>query len=129
MKFDDKPVELYDLQGNYIKTISSATKTAEELEVARGTVYAVLHKYSLTCKGYQMKYEEDKTTIIKPFVSRQGGTKAVKQIDPETLQIINIYISAAKAGKITGADPSTIIKVCKGKLKTTHGYKWEYADE
>ena len=73
-----------------------------------------------------MKYVEDKETIIRPFVSRQGGSKAIKQIDPETLQVVNTFTSAAEAGRMTGADPSTIIKVCKGKLKTTNGYKWSY---
>lgn len=39
MKFGDKPVELYDLQGRYIKTIPSATKVAEELGVQRTSIY------------------------------------------------------------------------------------------
>ena len=126
IKFEDKPVELYDLQGNYIRTVSSATKVAEELEVSRNTIYGVLHKQRPTCKNYQMKYATDKETIIKPFVSKQGGSKAVNQIEPKTLQVINTFTSAAEASRITGADASAITKVCKGKLKTTKGYKWEY---
>lgn len=126
IKFDDKPVELYNLNGDYIKTISSATKVAEEIGVSRNTVYQVLHKQRPTCKNYQMKYVEDNETIIKPFVSRQGGSIAINQIDPKTMQIINTFISAAEAGRQTGADPSTIIKVCKGKLKTHKGYQWKY---
>ena len=129
MKFDEKPVELYDLQGNYIRTVPSATKVAEEFGVSRNAIYQVLYKQRPSCKGYQMKYEEDKDTIMKPFVSRQGGSIAINQIDPKTLQIVNTYISAAEAGRLTGTDSSAIIKVCKGKLKTTNGYKWEYANK
>ena len=76
-----------------------------------------------------MKYADDKHTVIKPFVSRQGGSKAIKQIDPKTLHVVNVFASAAEASRITGADSSTITKVCKGKLKTTKGYKWEYVEE
>lgn len=128
IKFDEKSVELYDLQGNYVKTLPSATKTAEELGVSRSSVYGVLHKERPTCKGYQMKYTDD-NNIIKPYISRQGGSRGVVQIDPKTNTIIRSFISAAEAARVTGADSSTIIKVCKGKLKTTKGFIWSYWEE
>lgn len=129
IKFDDKPVELYDLTGKYVKTIPSATLTAKELGVSRNSIYGVLHKERPTCKGYQMKYAEDKRTIIKPFISKQGGALRVAQINPTTNQIIKIFNSIAEASRETGADSSTITKVCKGKLKTTKSYKWAYYEE
>lgn len=52
MSFDDKPVELYDLLGNYLKTIPSATQAAKELGVSRSSIYGVLYKDRPTCKGY-----------------------------------------------------------------------------
>lgn len=128
MKFDNKPVELYDLEGHYIRTVESATKVAEELGVSRGTIYQVLYKQRPTCKNYQMKYAEDKETQIQKFVSRQGGSISVNQVHPITNEILATYNSAAEASRITGADSSAIIKVCKGKLKTTKGYKWTYAE-
>lgn len=129
MKFDNKPVELYDLEGNYVRTVESATKVAEELGVFRGSIYQVLHKERPTCKGYQMKYVEDKETKIKKFISRQGGSIPINQIHPITNEILATYISASEASRTTGADSSTIIKVCKGKLKTHHGFKWTYAED
>ena len=129
IKFDEKPVELYDLQGNYIKTIPSATKVAQELGISRNTVYQVLYKQRPTCKNYQLKYEEDKDTKIGVFQSKQGGGIKINQLDPISKKIIKTYISAAEAGRQTGADSSTIIKVCKGKLKTTKGYAWSYATD
>ena len=129
IKFDDKPVELYDLTGKYVKTIPSATLTAKELGVSRNSIYGVLHKERPTCKGYQMKYAEDKRTIIEPFISKQGGALRVAQINPTTNQIIKIFNSIAEASRETGADSSTITKVYKGKLKTTKSYKWAYYEE
>ena len=76
-----------------------------------------------------MKYAEDKRTIIKPFISKQGGALRVAQINPTTNQIIKIFNSIAEASRETGADSSTITKVCKGKLKTTKSYKWAYYEE
>ena len=37
-----------------------------------------------------------------------------------------VYSSAAEAQRQTGIDSSAIIKVCRGKLKSTGGYHWEY---
>lgn len=36
--------------------------------------------------------------------------------------------SAKKASEETGDDISAIIKCCRGKLKSTKGHKWQYAD-
>ena len=129
IKFNNKPVELYDLNGCYIKTLPSATKVAEVLGVSRNTIYEVLHGNRPSCQGYQMKYTEDKEKIIKKFVSKQGGSKAVCQIDAISNQIINTFISAAQAAKEINGDSSTITKVCKGKLKTHKGFKWIYAED
>lgn len=129
MKFDDKPVELYDLNGIYVKTISSATKAAEELGVSRNSIYGVLHGERPSCRGYQMKYAEDKEIIIGKFISRQGGSKSIYQIDITSNKILNTFVSAAQAAREVGADSSTIIKVCKGKLKTHKGFKWAYAED
>lgn len=38
------------------------------------------------------------------------------------------FDSAFQASLKTGADNSAIIKCCRGKLKSTKGYKWKYAD-
>ena len=129
IKFDDKPVELYDLNGVYVKTLSSATKTAEELGVSRNSVYGVLYGERPSCRGYQMKYAEDKEIVISKFISRQGGAKSVCQIDVASNQIINTFVSAAQAARETGCDSSTITKVCKGKLKSHKGFKWSYAED
>lgn len=37
-----------------------------------------------------------------------------------------IYDTVREAAKDTNSDESNIIKVCKGKYKTTNGLKWEY---
>ena len=38
------------------------------------------------------------------------------------------YISTRQAEHYTGCDHSTIAKCCMGKLKSTHGFTWRYAE-
>ena len=38
------------------------------------------------------------------------------------------FLSAHEAEKETGCDHSSIIKCCKGKMKSIHGYTWNYAE-
>lgn len=40
---------------------------------------------------------------------------------------IGRFASAKEASEKTGADHSAIIKCCRGKLKSTKGFKWQYA--
>ena len=128
IKFYEKPIEIYDLNGQYVRTVKSAAEAAKELGVSRDFVYQVLYKQRPTCGGHQLKFVEDKKSVIKKFISRQGGSIAVNQIHPVTNEILATYISAAEASRVTGIDSSAITKVCKGKLKTTKGYKWAYAE-
>lgn len=122
-----KPIDLYNLQGEYIETIYGAYNVAIKLGVSRNVVYQVLHHQRKSCGGYQIKYQEDPQKIEK-YVSSQGGKIPIVQMDLEN-NIINTFDSIADACRETGFDPSTISKCCKGKLKTHHGYKWEYLDK
>ena len=40
-----------------------------------------------------------------------------------------IYDTATEASKQNNIDLSSIIKVCRGKLKSAGGYRWKYADD
>lgn len=119
------PVELYDLNGNYVTEYPNITEAAKALGVSRNTIYGILQGNRLSTKGYQFKLKTDTTTIIKPYFSRQGGSIAVDQLSLQN-EIIQTYTSAAAAARAIGADPSSITKCCKGKLKTHRGFKWQY---
>lgn len=42
--------------------------------------------------------------------------------------IKTLFSSSHEAAECTGCDHSAIIKCCKGKCKSTHGYQWKYAE-
>ena len=44
-------------------------------------------------------------------------------------EIIKTWESIKKASKTLNIDSSAITKCCKGKLKQTGGFKWQYHDE
>lgn len=121
------PVELYDYNGNYVTEYTNLMETARALHVFHGTAYQVLYGKRLSVKGYQLKVKGSNKQIGK-YKSRQGGKKAIKQMDDNN-NVIAQFESAKQAGEILHLDPSTIIKCCKHKLIHCGGFKWEYVEE
>lgn len=84
------------------------------------------------CQDYQIP--SHKQEIINWYDTEMGIEKQVKkqwkkmvaQIDIETEEIINIFESAAAAGRSIGKLNNHIVSVCNGKLKTAYGYVWKY---
>ena len=128
-KEEGRPVLLYDLNGNFIKEIHNIAATARELNVSYNTVYNVLKEERKSTKGYQIRYKENDNfpNKINPYISRQGGSYVVLQLDKNN-NILNEYKSVNEAARQTGCDSSAISKVCRGKLKTTGGFKWKYKE-
>lgn len=60
----------------------------------------------------------------KPAVSTDNRSRPVIQ---KTLE--GVVVAHHTRLTQTEYDPSAIVKVCKGKLETAYGFKWEYADE
>lgn len=124
-----KPVELYNMEGNYIIEYPNITEAAKALGVYRGTIYQVLYGKRLSTKGYQFKLKEDTSTTISIYKNRQGGKKPIRQIDKNTLQTIKIWESSYEASRELGFDASSITKCAKGKLKSVGGFNWKYVKE
>lgn len=43
-------------------------------------------------------------------------------------RLVKIFDSAKQASRLTGADPTSISKCCKGKIKTAGGFTWKYVN-
>jgi hypothetical protein len=54
--------------------------------------------------------------------------KKVKQLSYDGTQLIKIYDSIRDAEKETGISNKQISKVCRNKMPTAHGFRWEYVD-
>lgn len=58
----------------------------------------------------------------------EAHSKIVLQIDKNTNVIINIFPSLMEAERQTGCRGSHICSCCKGRYKTSGGYKWSYKE-
>jgi hypothetical protein len=54
--------------------------------------------------------------------------KKVKQLSYDGTQLIKIYDSIRDAEKETGISNKQISKVCRNKMPTAHGFRWEYVE-
>lgn len=52
--------------------------------------------------------------------------KVVLQIDPKTNKIVNRFISAHEAAKITGFNRGNICSTCRGNGKLVNKFDWKY---
>lgn len=76
-----------------------------------------------TSNNYNWCYVDE---YDKNNFNQQSKFKKVLQINKHTNEVVKEWNSAKEAAKFIGCDASEIRKVCRGKQKTSHGYKWEY---
>ena len=77
---------------------------------------------------YKDEYENKKDNV-KPYSAKNKGVKTkIVQISLDG-EIIKIWDSMGEVERQLGISTSKISGVCKGKRKTTGGYKWKYYDE
>lgn len=87
--------------------------------------YGIPHKLKALIDWYnlQMGIVENRTKKEKIDVR-----KPVKQIDPQTGKVINVFESSCAAGRAFGkTNGNHISEVCRGLLPMAYGYCWEFA--
>lgn len=96
-------------------------------------------KISESHKGKELS-EEHKEKLRKalsgsnnPQYGKKSGdhpaSKAIVQIDMDTLEVIAEYQSVKDVERLYGYDSSSVTKVCKGKLKQIYGFFWSYKED
>jgi hypothetical protein len=66
-----------------------------------------------------------KEKMRENMINRKDLSKKTLQIDITNNNIVNVYQSVAEAKRKTGVH--NISAVCRGKIKTSGGYKWMYS--
>lgn len=112
---DGKPYVDYNLVVELYEQFKNQTKVAEVMGIHLDTVSYILDSMNIE-------------KISGSEVSKLINSKAVKQIDKDTNEIIHVYDSTRLAEKALGIKNSNthIGEVCRGKRKTAYGYKWEF---
>jgi hypothetical protein len=75
---------------------------------------------------YSRNFGHNCIECYKIYKQIKQNNKPVKRINNETGICIDIFISAKEAMNQTGVERRAIGRVCRGKLKSAGGYKWEF---
>lgn len=128
-----KPIAMFDLNGNYIRTFVSAGEAGDFLgkQSCSGIKRCCEKDKYRKAYGYIWIYEEDyKAGNIdwEYYLTKcSNQPKPVLQYDLD-MNLIHEYKSAFEAGKY-GYQNSTISATCNGKYDTYMGYIWLWKDD
>lgn len=121
------PVNAYDMYGNYIDTFDSVSECARKLCVDKSHILDCCNHRALRCKEYQFRFVDDVPPEIGVIARRAKDKIRVGMFDDDG-NMIGEYESIRVAAEKNGADPSSIAKCLKGKLKHHIGYVWKIID-
>jgi HNH endonuclease/NUMOD1 domain len=138
-----KAVKQIDTSGNVIETFRCIADACKKLGKKRmDCISAVCNGRRKTTYGYKWEWAEEvsieinqdgnkDTEVVRreKFIKVCGG-KAVKQIDIDTGNVVEVFICLNDAYRKLGKKKTgSISDVCNGKRKTALGYKWVWIDE
>lgn len=106
---------------NVFKSVSAA---ANFLNICRATFREALHNHNNEYRGFYWEIDNNSAKEKRNFASRK-----VAQIDKNTNEILQIFLSLLQAAEFVKGRVSCISKVCKNKIKTYKGFKWRYIEE
>ena len=122
-----KPVLQYSLEGEFIKKWDSILDAARYLKTNKSSISQCVLFKRKTCKGFIWRRYEGGDIPKKIEVNLLNAASIpVLQINKNTGEVIKEWPSTRIASEEVGVDSSGIVKACKGKLKTTGGFKWQY---
>lgn len=78
-------------------------------------------------KGHFSK--EAREALSKGLKGNHNNNRAVSQYDLNTGSFIKTYPSVSLAAEMVGARPCNISLSCRGKIKSSGGFIWKYADD
>ena len=123
-KNDPKKIHQYSLNGEFIKTYSSISEAAKAVNGTRSSIRKCANGEYNRALGYLWSF--DKKDKISSCTMGIQGSKAVKQINPRTKEVIAVYRSQSEAARALGINYSGISRACKDHTKLSAGYYWEY---
>ena len=137
---DVVPIAQLDLNLNILNIYKSVQDCARENKVAATNISKTTRQIHKTCKGYiYLRYEEIKDMTKEDIQNYIKEMRSVlnysdsHSVKPQKVALVDengiikaIYNSINSAGKLLKIDPSSITKVCKGRLKATNGLIFRY---
>jgi hypothetical protein len=118
----------FDLNFNIIKCFESVTHASKELHIKYNLISACCNNKQKSTNGFIFMYENNYDQNIQYKLIRNTKAKKVVQLDLN-MNKINIFDSIIKASNNLHISDSSISSCCKGKRKTTGGFKFMYLED
>ncbi|MFD2891711.1 NUMOD1 domain-containing DNA-binding protein [Flavobacterium chuncheonense] len=116
-----KTIYKYNLDGTLNSTFDNLTDSGNSINVKKQSISRACWSVNQTAGGYMWSYE-----YKEPFtLNNDSRKKAVQQFSLKG-NLLNTYVSASEASRITGISKSCITKCCRGERKQSGGYIWLY---
>lgn len=123
-----RPIAQFDLDGNYIKTYSSAFDAAEAVGSTPQAIYNICYKYYKSYGGYQWRFLDEAQSLGMKLPKHRVTNKCVPvyQYDVEG-NYIRSYHSIGEAASQFGIKGTGGIRgTCEGRSRLCRGYRWSY---
>lgn len=125
-----KKIIQFDINMNKINEFMSINDAAKMLNIKRQNISAVCEGKSLTAGGFIFLFKCDYDPNKEyNFVEFNNNKKSVVQLDYITNAIIETYNSLTSAAVKLNIQISHISSCCKGKRKTTGGFKFMFLND
>lgn len=122
-----RPVIQLSLSGDFINEYISVCEASRQTGINNSCIYRACIQDNWTAGGFIWIFKEDYNPL-KLYTHINRNIVSVVCLDVNNNYICE-YKSITEAHNATGADPSAIIRCCRGKQKTAQGFKWKYKME
>lgn len=120
-------INKYNLKCELVGSYPSINAAAESINTDRTNIQGHLAFKTKTCKGYFLikSSDDQKESLIKHLNMDSGKHQPVMQFSLDG-KLINCYETMKIAADQNDTTEKSIRKSCKGEVKSTKGYHWEY---
>lgn len=118
-----KPVEQYDLNGQFINVYPSAREASRKTDINYSSICACARGEISSIKGFQWKYVNSEK-IINTVIPKRT-TQIVYQFSPNG-ELINEYKNLSIASEIMNINKSVISLACSHPTRKAGGFYWSY---
>lgn len=115
----------YNKDGIQVAKFNSAMDASQRTNIHIDSIYMSCNKRRYSGGKYIWRWEDDPLSVSELHNHKYWGKVPILQYDLDG-NYIQTFDSLSTAAKAVGASWQNIQRVCMGKRKTTHGYKWKY---
>lgn len=135
IEFQKTPISCYNETG-YISDYPDIHTAGRAIKAEPTNICKVLKGKHKTCNGFTFCYSYETLTdeqlkerykTNQPMIKHSSRNNPIDEID-ENGNIIKHFVNAKEISDFYDIDSSSVIKVCRGKLKQTKGRIFKYAD-